>query len=107
MRVQLYNLGWGQTQLDAFEFCKHVVAHQVTLVHCDPEQRLCVSTDESDTGGWGIGAQVPHNDLSKDHQDQRHLPLAFLSGLLDTTELGWSVFQKEAYAVLTTLHRMH
>ena len=50
---------------------------------------------------------MPVDDVSKPHKDQRHSPLAFLSGRFNATQLGWSVLEKEAFAVLHTLDRMH
>ena len=107
VRVQLSTLGWGKTELDAFESCKHALAHQVTLAHRDSTKRLCVYTDASDTAWSGIITQVPHAHVHRSHAEQDHAPLAFLSGRFNATQLGWSVLEKEAYAVLTTLDRMH
>lgn len=106
-RVSLSHLGWGQTEPDAFEACKHALAHQVTLAHRDDEQRLCVYTDASDTAWSGIVTQIPPADLHKAHAVQGHLPLAFLSGRFNATQIGESVLENEAYAVLTTLDGMH
>ena len=47
------------------------------------------------------------SDINKTHQQQRHAPLAFLSDRFDKTQLGWAVLEKEAYAVMNTLDRMH
>ena len=97
--VQLASQGWGKTELDAFEVCKKVLANHVTLAHRDPTQRLCVYTDASDLAWAGILTQVPMSDINKTHQQQRHAPLAFLSGRFDKTQLGWAVLEKEAYVV--------
>ena len=68
---------------------------------------MCVYTDAFDLLWSGIVTQVPHGDLQKPHLEQQHSPLAFLSGRFNDTQLGWSVLEKEAYAVLATLERMH
>ena len=83
------------------------LAHQVTLAHRDPSKRLCVYTDASDMAWYGIITQVPHAHVHWSHVEQEHSPLAFLCGRFEATQLGWSVLEKEAYAVLTTLERMH
>jgi len=106
-RVLLSAHGWGPVELDAFERCKKALASQVTLSHRDPSQRLCVYTDASDMAWSGIVTQVPLCDVSKPHAEQRHSPIAFLSGRFDKTQLGWSVLEKEAFAVMNTLDRMH
>ena len=51
--------------------------------------------------------QVPYTELSKPHVDQRHEPLAFLSGHFTGSQLGWSTLEKEAFAVMATTDRMH
>ena len=106
-RIQLKKHGWGNKELDAFESCKQALANQVTLAHRDPTQRLCVYTDASDFVWSGIVTQVPSNDVSKPYKEQRHAPIAFLSGQFDATQLGWSTLEKEAFAVMNTLDRMH
>jgi len=106
-RYKLSAFGWGTPEQDAFEACKTALARQVTLSHRDETQRLCIYTDASDTVWSGIVTQVPPIDLSKPHSEQRHSPLAFLSGRFSSTQLGWSTLEKEAYAVLASLQRMH
>ena len=94
-RVRLDTLGWGKTELDAFESCKHALAHQVTLAHRDPSQRLCVYTDASDMAWSGIITKVQHVQVHWSHVEQEHSLLAFLSGRFDATQLGWSVLEKK------------
>ena len=106
-RYRLSELGWGRTEERAFDDCKKALANQVTLSHRDESKRLCVFTDASDTVWSGIVTQVCPDDLPKPHMDQDHDPLAFLSGRFNATQLGWSILEKEAYAILATLERMH
>ena len=106
-RYQLTAFGWNSAQRDAFEACKTALADQVTPSHRDETQRLCVYTDASDTVWSGIFTQVPREDLSKPHSEQCHQPLAFLSGRFNKTQLGWAIIEKEVYAVLASLERMH
>lgn len=106
-RVLLEKYGWGEPELIAFQSCKNALANQVTLSHRDPEQRLCVYTDASDFSWSGIITQVPKNDVCKPHKEQRHSPISFLSGKFDATQLGWSTLEKEAFAVMNTLDKMH
>lgn len=105
--ILLSDQGWSKTERTAFESCKTALAHQVTLAHRDLSQRLCVYTDASDMVWSGIITQVPLSDVSKPHMHQRHSPLSFLSRRLNATQLAWSVLEKEAFAVLNTLDRMH
>jgi len=106
-RFKLSTLGWNTAQRNAFEQCKAALAKQVTLSHRDDSKRLCVYTDASDIAWSGIVTQVPHTDLPNPHRNQRHEPLAFLSGKFDATQLGWSTLEKEAFAVLASFERMH
>lgn len=106
-RVQLVDLGWSERENDAFESCKRALAKQVTLAHRDDQKRLSVYTDASDYFWSGIVTQVPSNDINLPHTDKRHEPLGFLSGRFSRQQLRWSTIEKEAYAVLVTLERMH
>lgn len=106
-RLQLSDIGWSDSHESAFSDCKKALAHQVTLRHHDESLRLSVYTDASDTVWSGMITQVPWEDLGKPQADQRHGPLAFLSGRFNQTQLRWSVLEKEAYAALATLARMH
>lgn len=53
-RFQLIPLGWGPIEQDAFNNCKYVLAHHVTLAHRDVYKRLCVYTDAPDLLWSGI-----------------------------------------------------
>lgn len=106
-RYKLSTLGWGESETTAFGNCKTALAKQVTLSHRDTDKRLCVYTDASDSVWSGIVTQVPYEDLKLNHADQRHEPLAFLSGRFNSVQSGWAILEKEAYAILATLARMH
>ena len=77
------------------------------MAHRDENLRLCIYTDASDIALSGIFTKVTHVDLAKPNKEQRHQPLPFLSGRFNTTKLGWSTIEKEAYAVLASLERLH
>lgn len=51
--------------------------------------------------------QVPTADTNLPHAERRHEPLASLSFRLNSRQTRWSVLEKEAYALLATLQRMH
>lgn len=105
--IKLIDVGWSNIEQTAFDSCKRALETQVTLAHHDVQKRLCVYTDACDTVWSGVITQVPYEDLSKDHADQRHDPLAFLSGHFTGSQLGWSTLEKEASAVMATTERMH
>ena len=106
-RLRLSTLGWDHVHTKAFEACKNALSRQVTLSHRDFSKRLCVYTDASDTIWSAILTQVPFTDLKLPAMEQRHEPLAFLSGRFNKKQLGWSTLEKEAYAVLASLSRSH
>lgn len=106
-RITLSNIGWSSTEEDAFRDCQIALQNQVTLAHRDYSKRLCVFTDASDLVWSGIVTQIPPIDIPKAHMDQRHQPLAFLSGHFSGAQLGWSTLEKEAYAIMATIERMH
>lgn len=106
-RISLAAVRWDQTERQAFRSCVEALARRVTLAHRDAKKRLCVYTDASDSFWSGIMTPVPPEDTTLPHAEQRHEPLAYLSGRFTLQQARWSIFEKEAYAVLTTLQRMH
>lgn len=106
-RVELCQIGWSEIELEAFEKCKAALHNRVRLSHRDHKQKLCFYTDASDTHWAGICTQVPIEDIHKPHADKRHEPLSFLSGRFDDTQLRWSTLEKEAYAIMASIDRMH
>lgn len=106
-RISFDNVGWGDKERSAFKACIEALSTRVTLAHRDQSKRLCVYTDASDNFWSGIMTQIPPEDTSLHHNKQRHDPLAFLSGRFDAQQARWSTLEKEAYAVLDTLQRMH
>lgn len=106
-RYKLSAVGWGPAEDNAFAACKTALANQVTLSHRDETKRLCWFPDACDSVWSAIITQVPFKDLTKPHVEQDHEPLAFLSGRFSATQLGWSILEKEAYAAVASLERMH
>lgn len=98
---------WTTEHNNAFEQCKQALINQITLVHRNTALRLCVYTDASDLNWSGLVTQVPHEDLPLDHEHQRHEPMAFLSGAFAGAQLRWSTLEKEGYAIMATVDRMH
>lgn len=63
--------------------------------------------DASDTIWSGIVTQVLREDQCKPHKEQRHSPLAFCSGQLSAAQMGWFKLEKENYAIMPTVKRLH
>lgn len=106
-RIQLATLDWGASELAVFEKCRHALANQVTLSHRQAGMRLCLYTEASDKVWSAIFTQVPREDLIKPHSEQRHQPLVFLTGKFTATQFRWAIIEKEAFAVLASLQRLH
>lgn len=105
--IQLSQIDWGSPKIAALDKCKEALINQVTLSHRDESLRLRVFTDVSDLVWSGIVTQVPFADLPKPHIDQRHQPLCFLSGHFTGAQLGWSILEKEAFAIMASVDLMH
>lgn len=75
--------------------------------HRNVSKLLYVYSDASDTFWSGTIDQVPSEDLSRTHVQQQHQLLNFLSGMFSSTQLRWSVLDKEALAVMATLDLMY
>lgn len=94
-RFKISAIGWGGKESEALAACKTALAEQVTLSHRDEQKRLCVYTDESDSVWSGMVTQVPLEDLSILHKEQRHDRLLFLSGRFNSTQMGWCILEKK------------
>lgn len=99
--------GWTGEESKAFYTGRNALANSVTLSHSNEQERLVVYTDASDSIWSGFITQVPPSDFTKPHAEQIYSPLAFRSSLFSSTLLGWFVFEKEAFAILSTMERMH
>jgi len=77
----------------AFSRVKELVAHAVTLAHPLQDYELCLFTDASHFHWRGILTQVPKKHLNVTVHDQKHEPLAFLSGSfngLNVAAVSWT-----------------
>jgi hypothetical protein len=97
---------WTQEHERAFQAVKDQLMSAVTLAH--PREGYCthVFTDASETHWSSITTQVPAEDDSLSLQEQRHEPLAFLSGEFKDASFNWSTAEKEAFPIVQTFERM-
>lgn len=79
----------------------------MTLAHRNGTKCLCIFTDSSDTHWSGIVTQVSLTYLDVPNVEKQHELLAFPCGKFNRTESGWSTLEKEVYAILATVQRMH
>lgn len=99
--------GWNETHAAAFYSCETALVSQVTLTYRDPSQRFCINTDACDDKCSGIATQIPSTDVDHPPSEQQNAPLAFLSGRCTVTKSSWAVLEKEVWAVVATLTRLH
>ncbi|KAH9114827.1 hypothetical protein LEN26_013016 [Aphanomyces euteiches] len=97
-RVALSLVGWSQDHAACFEDVKSALANVVPLSHPRSDMEVCVFTDASDKFWGAVATQIPSEDLSLPLEDQRHEPLAFLSGRFTGASQRWPIVEKEAYA---------
>jgi hypothetical protein len=105
-RVLLAEAGWTDTHQKAFECCQNALSHATTLSHPSYEKRVCLYTDASQEFWSAIATQVPPGDLDLPLDEQRHEPLAFLSGSFTGAMRRWPIIEKEAYAIIAACDRL-
>ncbi|KAF0699577.1 Aste57867_9865 [Aphanomyces stellatus] len=80
--------------------------HVVPLSHPRADMEVCVFTDASDKFWGAVATQVPPSDLDKPLEEQRHEPLAFISGTFAGASVRRPIVEKEAYAVVEACKRL-
>ncbi|ETV71271.1 hypothetical protein H257_13409 [Aphanomyces astaci] len=89
-----------------FNDVKHALAHVVPLWHTREDMTVCVFTDASDLFWGAVATEVPPANLDLPLEDQRHQPLAFISGSFSGASARWPIVEKEAYAVVESCKRL-
>ena len=105
-RILLSEVGWTGAHAEAFEKCQNALANATTLAHPSPEKRICLYTDASQDFWSSIATQVLPEDLDLPPEQQRHEPLAFLSGSFTGSMRRWPIIEKEAYAIIASCDRL-
>jgi RNase H-like domain found in reverse transcriptase len=105
-KVMLCDVGWSAEHEKCFRLCQSALENLVTLAHVTPQKRICMYTDASSDFWSSITTQVPPEDLYLSPAEQRHEPLAFLSGSFTGAMYRWSILEKEAYAILASCERL-
>jgi hypothetical protein len=106
LKVQLSDVGWDGSHEEELQKIKQVLLKMVPLSHALPENDVCLFTDAS-LDHWGaIVTQVPPADSHKQIGDQKHQPLAFLSGKFTGAAARWPIIEKEAFAIVESCKRL-
>jgi RNase H-like domain found in reverse transcriptase len=104
--VSLLHL-WGLKEQAAFKDLQAAIMESMTLAFPDPDKRICVLTDASDRFYAGLVTQIDEEQLDLPMEEQDHQPLAFLSGEFKGAQLRWTVPEKEGFAIVDTVTKMH
>jgi len=90
---------WTKEGIDAFEQIKKEINECVKLSFYNPNLPLFLNTDASD---YGIGGYLYQVD-----EDGKHIPIGFMSRLLTPTQMRWSTFEKEGYAIYAAVMKFY
>jgi len=104
-RIYLADVGWTAQHDEAFMQLNAQIAYNVMVAHPDPGKVLCVYTDASDNHWAGVVTQCEPEELGKPTMEQRHQPLAFVSGTFSGSQLRWPTVEKEGFALKETCLR--
>jgi RNase H-like domain found in reverse transcriptase len=99
-------LGWDASHAEAFKQCKSAFAATTTLVNPRDDMSLCDFIDASQTFWSAVITQVSHEDLDNPLADQRHEPLAFISGAFKGASSRWPTVEREVFAIVETTDRL-
>ncbi|ETV74095.1 hypothetical protein H257_11397 [Aphanomyces astaci] len=98
-------VGWDVGHLPCFDKIKESLLTMVSMAHPRVDMMVCLYTDASDSFWGAIATQVPFEDLVLPLEEQRHHPLAFLSGAFTGASERWPIVDKEAFAVVESCKR--
>jgi hypothetical protein len=91
-------LRWTEEGRAQFALIKDMINnHQKIFFHDVEHGQVFVFTDASD---YGIGGYVCQRDSMG-----REYPVGYLSEVLNTTQRGWSTYEKECYAIVRTFEK--
>lgn len=105
-KIALSSLSWGRTHVESYTSLQDSLREAVKLAHPDPSLETCIYTDASETHWAAVVTQCDKEQLEKPTEDQRHKPLAFLSSAFKDSELHWSTFEKEGYAIYQVFSKL-
>ena len=105
-KISLRTLSWGATHSDAFNSLQKTLRNAVKLSYVDPNKEICIYTDASECFWSAVVTQTSKQDLELPIGEQRHQPLAFLGAEFKGSQLGWTTFEKEAFAIFQTFEKL-
>jgi len=104
--IALSNLSWGITHNQAFQDLQNTLRNTVKLPYPKPGMEIWVYTDASDRFWSAVVTQTQPDQLELPIEEQKHVPLAFLGAGFKGAQLGWSTFEKDAYAIFQVFEKL-
>ena len=104
--ISLSELSWGTEHEVAFRDLQESINNAIELSHPDTEKVICIHTDASDRFWSGVVTQASPSELCKPHFDQQHQPMGFVGGEFTKSEVNWSTFEKEGFAIFKTFQKL-
>ena len=104
--IKLATLSWGPAHVESFNSLKDTLANSATLAYPDSSKTICIYSDASDRFWSAVVTQTTPSQLARPRSEQQHQPLAFLGAAFKGAELGWSTFEKEAFAIFKTFEKL-
>ena len=87
---------WLPNQIEAFEKMKEAIYNMPLLFFPNPNLPIYLTTDASDTGIGGYLYQL---------ENQKEIPIGFYSQNLHNSELDWTTYEKEAFAIYKAVNQ--
>jgi hypothetical protein len=103
--VSLLHL-WGPKEQADFKDFQAAIMESKTLAFPDPDNRICVLTNDSHRFYAGLVTQIDEDQLDLPMEEQDHQPLAFLSGEFKGAQLRSTVPEKKGFAIVDTLTKV-
>jgi hypothetical protein len=105
-KLMLKDCGWEYIHDVAYYHLKDALSAIVPLAHPKEDADVCVFTDASQDHRGVVITQVRPGVLSKPREEQKHEPLAFVSGSFKGASSRWPIVEKEAFVIVETCKRM-
>ena len=104
--LKVSDCGWSAVHSEAFQRLKAKLVDQC-IEQCFhiPGAKLCLFTDASDHYYAALLTQVVDWDPALPVQEQKHIPMATLSGEFRNSEVNWRIIEKEAYPLILALQQ--
>lgn len=99
---------WTEETMKSFEYIRLAVNQCPKLFFIQPpnpliKSRIVLETDASD---YAIGAYL-YQEFTDQNEQVTQRPIGFMSHALSKTEMGWSTYEKEGYAMYCAVMKWH